>query len=101
MLGLAQYAGHESILLQGFGQGRNIGLDLGKAKCPAIMGIPTSHPDRPGGHTNRNRDMPMLEAQPLTGKLIDVRSCSLDLGTINPNGVTVHVVQGNEHDIEF
>ena len=65
------------------------------------MRIPSGHPDRPGGHANRNRYMAVLEAQTLTGELVDVWGRPLDLGTINPDGVAVHVVQGNEHYIEF
>ena len=60
------------------------------------MGIPPGHPDRTGGHANCNRYMTMLEAQSLTGELVNIGSGSLDLRTINPNGVAVHIIQGNE-----
>ncbi len=101
VLGLAEYPGHETILNQSLGQGRYAGLDLGEAKRPAVVGIATGHPDRPRRHANRNRDVPVLEAQTLTGELIDVRGRALDLGAIDSDGVAVHVVQGNEHDVEF
>ena len=101
MLGLAQYAGHEPIFEQGFGQGRNTRLDLGEAESTAVVRIPACHPDRPGGHANGNGYVAVLEAQTLTGELVDVRGRPLDLRTIDPDGVAVHVVQSNEHDVEF
>ena len=101
MLGLTQYTGHESIRLQSLGQGRYIRLDLGKTKSTAVMGIPPGHPDRTGGHTNRNRYMTVLKTQTLFSEFVNIRSGSLYLGTINSHGVAVHVIQGNEHDIQF
>ena len=68
-LGLAQYAGHEPIFEQGLGQGRNTRIDLGEAQSAAVVGIPTGHPDRPGGHANGNRHVAVLEAQPSPASL--------------------------------
>ena len=65
------------------------------------MRIPTGHPDRTSGHTNRNRYMTVLKTQTLLSELVNIRSGSFYLGTINSNGVTVHVIQSNEHDIQF
>ena len=100
MLGLAEDTSHESMLKQGFGKVGTSGLILVNQglRC---LGIPAGHPDGPGGHTNRNRDVAMFETQPLAGEPVDIGGRSLDLRTIDPDGVSVHVVQSNEHDVEF
>jgi len=89
---LAKYAGHETILEQGFRQSGYARFDLGKAKRSAVVGITTGHPDRPSGHANRNRYVAMLETQAFTGEFIDIGSRPLDFRTIDPDRVAVHVV---------
>ena len=101
MLRLTEDARQKSLLTQGFRQGGHIRLNLREAKRPTIVWVAPSHPNRPRWLTDCNRYMSMLKTQALLRQPVHIRSRTRNLGTIDSHGISIHIVQSDEHYIQL
>lgn len=84
------------------GEMRVVGVfDLVKTFDAGGVGVATGPHDIAGGHAVADLDKGVEEAQALRGEAVHLRSGVWQSATVNADGVTTHVIGGDEEEVGF